>query len=99
MRVLMFCCNFADVNNNSRRGGFRETSKFKIMYFVLEELKAAGKVPYTIQVKNLVEAREAANEIGKQNGFHHVHFYKWNAGTGSLQGKDRAAKRHCVTVK
>lgn len=69
------------------------------MYFLLQEMKAAEKCPSVIQVKNLVEAKEEANKIGKQNGFHHIHFYKWNAGTGSLQGRSRAAKIHCVTIK
>lgn len=55
--------------------------------------------PSIIQVKNLAEAKEAANEIGKKNGLHHVHFHKWNAGTGSLQGRTHSFTTHCVTVK
>lgn len=69
------------------------------MYFELNEMADNNLNPSIIQVKNLAEAKEVANEIGKKNGFHHIHFHKWNAGTCSLITRTHSFKTHCVTVK
>lgn len=68
------------------------------MYFKIQE-RVSEEQPTIIQAKNLEDAKEKAIEIGKSYNLQYVHFYKWNAGTGSLQGKDCASKRHCVKIK
>lgn len=69
------------------------------MYFQLHEMAEKELKPSIIKAKNIAEAKIFANEIGKKNGLHHVHFHKYNMGFGSLQGRTHSYTTHCVTVK